>query len=355
MIEQRMANLRLGYKFLTPINLNSEKRQFFLSQEYNPQFKYFSRIPGFIKNVKSLETDFDGADSFPKIYKDKLRELKLQMRVMEAFTDKNDNRFTKAALRLYGIPSKKSIDFATSLLSKKSEENGRTIKSDKALLEIEQFFRSYLPEQSERYAQFFGKQSKLGAFIKWKFTTGNHVARAVVSTSNKKVSLRSNSVFSRQELERLKVHEIGTHVLRSIMAEVLGLPPIFSTGLAGYESTEEGLAVYNEMKHDIISWERMRIVAARAIAAREAIRSSFREIFNQLIELGLGGQEAWEVTVRVKRGLRDTSKEGGFTKDHVYLSGFLDILEFLEKYGKQGEMTLYAGKIPIRFAKRILT
>ncbi len=49
------------------------------------------------------------------------------------------------------------------------------------------------------------------------------------------------------------------------------------------------------------------------------------------------------MTVRVKRGLKDTSAPGGFIKDHVYLEGKRALEGFI---AKGGNITpLYAGKI----------
>lgn len=52
------------------------------------------------------------------------------------------------------------------------------------------------------------------------------------------------------------------------------------------------------------------------------------------------------MTIRAKRGLGDTSKPGGFIKDHVYLEGKVLLDDFVKD---GGDLTpLYAGKIGLQ-------
>jgi hypothetical protein len=118
---------------------------------------------------------------------------------------------------------------------------------------------------------------------------------------------------------------------------------VFSTdAIPGYLPTEEGLAALHEKKAGCLTNNRLRRFAGRVIAVSMALKGSFRDVFNELCKF-FPPKEAFEMTVRVKRGLKDTSAAGGFIKDHVYLEGKLALEEFIAK-GK--DITpLYAGKI----------
>ncbi len=56
-------------------------------------------------------------------------------------------------------------------------------------------------------------------------------------------------------------------------------------------------------------------------------------------------EDAFTLTLRVKRGLGDTSKPGAFTKDYLYLDGYYHVKEYVRKGGSLH--ALYTGKIGI--------
>ena len=71
---------------------------------------------------------------------------------------------------------------------------------------------------------------------------------------------------------------------------------------------------------------------------------SFVELFNDLEKFVDDQKRRWKFVMRVKRGLSDTSKAGGYYKDHVYLKGAVKILENRRKINFK---ELYCGKISI--------
>ena len=76
-----------------------------------------------------------------------------------------------------------------------------------------------------------------------------------------------------------------------------------------------------------------------------AMKHSFLEVFQALIDFGFSLKDAWNMCVKVKRGLADTSEPGAFTKDAIYFSGYEKIRKFIKKGGDERE--LYMGKITI--------
>ena len=62
----------------------------------------------------------------------------------------------------------------------------------------------------------------------------------------------------------------------------------------------------------------MRKYALRVIACQWAVSKGFYELFN-LLNNYVSIDDSWNLTLRVKRGLEDTSQVGGFLKDSLYL------------------------------------
>jgi hypothetical protein len=58
----------------------------------------------------------------------------------------------------------------------------------------------------------------------------------------------------------------------------------------------------------------------------------------------------FDLTLRVKRGLSDTSLPGGFTKDYLYLQGYYDVKEFASNHDV---LDLFVGKIGIGDVKLV--
>lgn len=54
---------------------------------------------------------------------------------------------------------------------------------------------------------------------------------------------------------------------------------------------------------------------------------SFVDLFKDLEKYVDSPQARWKFTLRVKRGLSDTSQKGGLYKDQVYLEGAVKILQ----------------------------
>ncbi len=138
-------------------------------------------------------------------------------------------------------------------------------------------------------------------------------------------------------VEALLNHEIGTHVLTYYNGRAQPFRQL-CTGLAGYESLQEGLAVLAEYLVGGLSRPRLRLLAARVMAVHRLSQgASFVDCYRELVhEYDLPQQTAFTVTMRVFRG-------GGLTKDAAYLSGLNKLLEYLSDGGKLE--TLFVGKI----------
>lgn len=129
----------------------------------------------------------------------------------------------------------------------------------------------------------------------------------------------------RCRVQPLIQHEIGTHVVTRHNGRRQALKQL-EVGLAHYDALQEGLGVLAEYLAGYLPAERLRVLAARVVAADMAIhRSDVPAIFHVLHEdYGVPAEDAFDVAVRALRG-------GGLTKDAVYLSGLRDLLEHLHE------------------------
>lgn len=140
-------------------------------------------------------------------------------------------------------------------------------------------------------------------------------------------------------VQPLVQHEIGTHVVTRHNGRCQSLKQL-EVGLPHYDPLQEGLGVLAEYLAGFLPAQRLRVLAARVVAADMAMHGEqVPGIFNRLHgEHGLPTEDAFDVAVRACRG-------GGLTKDAVYLSGLRDLLDYLRGGGDFG--SLFAGKFAL--------
>ncbi len=170
-------------------------------------------------------------------------------------------------------------------------------------------------------------------------------ARMSVSSAHRRVSVRSGAVFSPAAVERLIVHEIGTHVVRAVNGAQNPLS-FLRLGLPGYQATEEGLAVHHEMRAGLLADRDLRRYALRVMAVQRSLTSGFDAVVRELME-HTTPLDAFEIAMRVKRGFSSPGLPGADVKDQVYLRGMMDVGEHLERYPDDWKMLL-VGKIGLQ-------
>ena len=140
-------------------------------------------------------------------------------------------------------------------------------------------------------------------------------------------------------LQPLVQHEVGTHVLTRYNGLRQPLRQL-AVGLAQYDPLQEGLGVLAEFLAGYLPGERLRVLAARVVAAAMAVRGErIPAIFACLHdEHGFAVDDAFDIAVRARRG-------GGLTKDAVYLRGLRDLLDHLRGGGDLA--LLFSGKFAL--------
>lgn len=139
-------------------------------------------------------------------------------------------------------------------------------------------------------------------------TTMSGNGLSLVGTPNYYRDLRFKSLLD---------HELGTHYLRALNHRALdeeSLKHIKKIRIGWQLATEEGLAsLSNHIHYD--KCDLMFIPALLYYAVCMSQECSFWETFKILSKYVTDFDDCWLQTLRVKRGMTDTSKVGGFCKD----------------------------------------
>jgi alpha-L-glutamate ligase-like protein/uncharacterized protein (TIGR02421 family) len=318
--DRMLSMLRL----LKPVNLPEERARAAADETYNPLFQYAPLPEGMEELAERLLHEVN--DESPLGILLERKRGKLLERISLLQFRGNAHAFTEQSRALFSFPDPALVERARRII-----EDGVTAEQEE-LLSAEQA-QEILQEAIERY--------------------GLHDWRVVLRTSivsdcavgGRMIALRSAAHFSRTHVAALIAHEIETHVLTAENGAAQAWL-LLRRGTAGYLPTQEGLAIWSQNR---VLPERhpKRLGAPRSLlAVQYAQEHSFVETRAYLQEtLGYGADKALGKAVDVKRGLRDTSQAGGFTKGGVYFAGLAMIERFVEGGGDLKR--LYVGKVTL--------
>ena len=299
---------------ITPINLEEERDKFFASTNYNPQFIYEpNALPPIIPEFNFLEEKI--AESFVPtkvknyflgILTDNIKSWQLRQSIgTEDFAQTSHEFFESKA---YFVDSKVlsrclKTDSLSELFLNYTFEDDKTKFHN--FQEISNFFQRYV---SANYPD-----------LNVQIEISDHVPYVISATSTK-IRIGSQVSRSEKDIRRLIVHEIDSHCIQATNAKKYLLPHLRSIKTLNQMILGEGLAVYNEYRTNTLTNWAARNYILRLLAV-ELASENFRSIFDAMLE-HVPPDEAFTIALRVKRGLKDTSKPGGYLKDSVYYSGF---------------------------------
>jgi len=251
-------------------------------------------------------------------------------RKLTMLSDRETPNFLYGSMQTYGGVSSELLETAEEILRLLPHKDRQNIGADS---DIETVSAEKFAEQAQKELAYYRKiypELQSSVELREDLASG-----AMVSRGNFLVSKWSH--FPKKRVEALLHHEIGTH----IVTYVNGLSQPFQqlhTGLAGYDEMQEGIAVLSEYLCDGLNSSRLRILAARVVAAHCLIEGKgFVETFHTLREgYGFKPRTSYTITTRIFRG-------GGLTKDAVYLRGLIDVLKYLAGGGDL--QPLLVGKI----------
>ncbi len=327
--DRQLAEISNGFSFLlqvTPINSNSAWSAFQRSRfEKVPQFEYrpLSIDPAFSKRrLFQIPIERIEDPTLAQLFREHQLELDRKFTML---IDRNTPRFLYGSLQLFGGVEDSLLKIAQELLEQlppRSRDESKANAMDangfaaRANQELD-FFRKTLPD------------------IGSKIVVQDDITGLMVSKGNLLIGARTKIPAAR--VEALIAHEVGTHVLTYINGKSQRLQQLY-IGFPGYDELQEGLAVLSEYMVGGLTGTRMRLLAARVVAAHRVVDgASFTEVFHELNKVyGFERRTAFNISMRTFRG-------GGLTKDAVYLRGLVQLLKYLKNGGELGP--LFIGKI----------
>jgi hypothetical protein len=319
----RASSEALPLSYLDPLNSDEEKRKVERDPQYNPRYVYapqqiesLSRLKG---ELEALEIRPVGLGIFFHQAKDYLC-ARLTMRL-----NLGDHPIWQRTI--YPMPPERIVAVARRILGAPRRQAQEMVK----------------PFQTDEQVRLLRARLKQYGLDDWKVVVKEGISATNTDPSNRLINVRGGLRYTMDELKRMVVHEVDTHVLRAANG-YSQLYRIFAVGaVPSYLMTEEGLAVVNEERMGYIDEPRTRLFAGRLLAAVKAATGSFAEVYREQREYGFDHDTAYLTAKRVKRGLGDTAAPGGYIKEQAYLWGRLMIEEYVVSGGDLSR--LYVGKV----------
>ena len=317
--------------YINPINIEQEKRNFFTSKyNVNPNFKY--RRIDFDAHKLQQELFLHDIDSIKdeearNFYRDVIYDYSSLIQCIE--TIGKGSKFYFNSLKSFGTPADKEVENARFILHFSDEYD-------------EELFPVFNANEAADYFLEFTKRFDFKFNLK--FSTKISAA-AMVQNNTQTLVLKKNHRFSTNQLKVLANHEIGVHMVTTFNGLSQSLK-IFHNGFPTNVETQEGLAVFSEYMSGCLTLYRLKELSYRVLAA-DSLRKGFDfcGTFDLLHnQYKLNREEAYSISLRAHRG-------GGFTKDHLYLTGLKKIYDFYQA----GEHLdpLLTGKVTLQYAPMI--
>lgn len=326
-VDRELASIAETFRFLvdvTPVNVDEEKKAFLASPISTPRFEYrdLEDAPEVIgARLGKVDLGPVKDPTLAHLFEAKRRELGLQLEMLLA---RDTSDFLSLSIELYGSVTPALQHQAETILAevRPTRSRGRYLGAEafarKAATEIEHY-RNLSPE--------------IGVRIEVR----DDISGLMVANGD--LLIASTVKVESSRLAGVLAHEIGTHVLTYVNGSLQPLK-LLAAGLAGYEETQEGLALVAEALVGQLNGERLRQIAARVVVVHRLIMgASFPDTHQDLVNnFGYSPGAAFNIAMRVYRA-------GGLTKDAVYLRGLQALVEYLA--GGKTLVSLWLGKLPL--------
>lgn len=324
-IDHELADTAASLRFLldvTPDNLVAARTQF-LKDGRTPNFTYGTLGDHTVARARLAKIDVASVNdaALAHLLTAKRRELELQLDMLAC---RGTARFRELSLQLYGTVSPALLGDAESLLQDVTvppTEGGRRLGADEFRARVEQELDHYRSQHVDLDVAVEIRTDSTGVMV-----------------ADGRVMIAPTVAVPEARVNALLQHEVGTHVVTHVNGAHQPLR-LLGAGLAGYDETQEGLAVFAEYLAGGLTARRLRQLAARVVAVHQMTDgASFPAVHRGLVECGVARTEAFTITARVFRA-------GGLTKDAVYLRGLRSILTHI---GAGGPLdSLLVGKMSL--------
>lgn len=327
----------------TPTNLKEEKKKFFESDTYEPYFEYRvvkNKNEEIFAELANLKLISDVDPRISDFYLKLIESKKLASDLMHSVG--NNDLVTELSIKKYRAPSAKLFRNSARVL------RGKLDKYD--LVKNKKIDRGEKLGY-EQIEKAFGVVFDSFGLDGWSMAPSKNISKngIKVGIKRKQIFVDPNITRSEFKLKKTLIHEVGTHVLRSLNGFDTGFPALGNANLTSYLDIEEGLATWNEESMGYLTdrWLKKKAGMVWGIYLGEEL--TFRQLYNALSGNFLK-YSSWDIAFRIKRGLGDTSYPGIYAKDVVYFRGFRKVKRILEKDPTMYEK-LYAGKIDVKRAR----
>ena len=326
-VDHTLAMLSGGIRFLldiTPVDADEQRADFLAGTAEAPEFTY--RELDVDPDVFQAQLDHVPLDrvqdpTLADLLRDKHREMKLQLEMLRA---RDTDDFRQLSVELYGAVGPTLRGQAEDLVARLdvSAQPGDMLTAHEFLALAEEEIEQYREEDPDA-----GLHAEVRPDVSGVLVEGNVL---LVSESSSIAAIRGNALIQ---------HEVGTHLVTQVNGS--GQPiKTLGEGLAGYDETQEGLAVLAEVGCGGLTPFRLRQLAARVLTVHRMLSgATFREAHAALVEDGVPAGTAYTTVMRVYRS-------GGLTKDAIYLRGLLDLRDHLAAEGRLD--LLFLGKFALR-------
>ncbi|QDU62724.1 hypothetical protein Pan216_35940 [Planctomycetes bacterium Pan216] len=327
-VDRRLAEISGAFDFIlqvTPVNAEGAWREFRRGRfEHAPSFYYRPLVvePTMLKRqIFDVPIEKIEDPTLSELFRQRQDELDRKITML---SDIGTPRFLLGSRQVYGDVESDLLEVAASLLE--HVPTRQDLRGGK--LNAKEF-----AERAEKEVAFY--RARMPSFVAEVQVREDLFSGLLCSGGDLLIGHQVTVPAGR--VEALLQHEVGTHLLTHYNGLMEPFRQLHS-GFAGYDALQEGLAVLTEYLVGGLSRARMRILAARVLAARMMIDgASFIETFRCLDrEHAFSQRSAYTITMRTYRG-------GGLTKDAVYLRGLMEILEYLRNGGEFEP--LFVGKI----------
>jgi uncharacterized protein (TIGR02421 family) len=325
-VDHELADTASSIRFLldvTPINLIDARRAFF-DDRTTPEFVYgpLDDDPDVTASrIAAIRVDTVEDPDLTYLLTAKRHELELQL---EMLRQRGSSRFLELSIQLYGPVGPALLGDAEALLElipPPPPETGERLDAESFARLAENELDHYRAFHADLDAHVEIRPDSSGVMV----SNGNLLIAPTVEVPDRRV-------------HALLQHEIGTHIVTHVNGSHQPIR-LLGAGLAQYDETQEGLAVFVEYLVGGLSARRLRQLAARVIAVHQMTEDvPFPDVHKHLVDNGVAPVEAFTITMRVFRS-------GGLTKDAVYLRGLRRIMEHV---GAGGSLdVLWLGKMAL--------
>ena len=167
----------------------------------------------------------------------------------------------------------------------------------------------------------------------WKVIITDKMLPRVGVKENKEVLVRTDAVFSEEDIDGLIQHELKGHVGRRYYGLKTGLY-LFLYGLYNRNYLDEGLAVWNSL--NLVKKIKPNVlynIAMKYIVVYNVNNLHFNELFDlcRSISKEIPDDKLFKIIARAKRDIQDMSLLGGWADNASYFTGYQIIKKMTDK------------------------